>query len=515
MYCTGDYNLRTVLEHRAQSDAGRTFLVFEGADGLSTEVSYGRFVSDVGRLGNGLRSLGVRAGDRVIIHLWNSPEFLVSLFAVASIGAVATPTIIHYAQDELRYVTEHSEAVAMITEADFLPMALAIKGAVPTLRSVLLARSISALEGAISVRDLMTAQEDRLPPVGIRSADPALLMYSSGTTARPKGILLSHEMAVFSGECNAQHERLRPEDRTMCVLPLFHVNALFISTLSTFVTGSSLALAERFNARIYWQQVRKYRATVGSLVAAPIRHLLAEEPEASDGVHELRMMLTGMPLTDPEIAEFERRFRVPLINLWGMTENAATGIRSPLYLERRPNLIGFPMLGYAMRAVDDEGRDVPTGEAGELLLQGPMMSGYFKNEDLTRDTVEDGWLHTGDNIRFTDGGYIQFVDRKKDMIKVSGENVASSEVELVLCQHPSVADCAVIGVPDPVRDEAVKALVVLRPDAAATATELQEHCRRSLAKFKMPTIMEFVESLPKTSIGKLQKGELRRSASSG
>jgi acyl-CoA synthetase (AMP-forming)/AMP-acid ligase II len=245
-----------------------------------------------------------------------------------------------------------------------------------------------------------------------------------------------------------------------------------------------------------------------------MRLLLGAEPRAADSAHRLRAMTFALPLTDQEISAFAERFRVALTMLWGLTETCCGGTMMPLGFGARPGEqhIGPAMAGWDAAVVDPDFEALGDDELGELVVRSPgVMRGYYRDPEATAQTLRDGWVRTGDLGRRDAYGYFHFVDRMKDMLKPSGENVAASEIEAVIAGHPAVAECAVVGVPDPVRSEKVVALVVPRPGAEVTPEQLRELCAQRLAPFKVPSIVELHAELPKTSIGKIRKGELRRS----
>lgn len=504
MQTTGKLTLNHVLAHRAEEDTARTALIWEPIDGPWVELAYGDLADRVCRLAGGFRSRGVRTGDRVVVHMTNRPEFVIAMFAISRLGAITLPTIASYAPDELRYVIEHAEPRLVLCDPGRLDVARAA-----------LELSHTARPEVVCTDDLAGLDGDPPPVAEIGPKDAAMLMYSSGTTARPKGIVLSHEALLLSGELNAQHQRLRPEDRPLCVLPLFHVNAMTISLLASMMTGCTLVLTEAFDAARYWSQVRTYGITVGSLVANPIRQVMELPERPADRSHQLRMMIYGMPLTGEQITEFERRYGVPLINIWGMTEDGTIGTRSPMYLPRRPHSIGLPMPGVDLAVFGGDDSELGPGEPGEArFIGGPRLTEYYRNQEATEESDRGGRFCTGDTMTVDELGYFHFLDRTKDVIKVKGENVASAEVERVLVLHPTVADAAVIGVPDATRDERIVAYVLPTPDAEVDVEELRAHCGASLARFKVPHEVHVVSDFPRTSIGKIRKNELREKARS-
>nr|WP_255426682.1 class I adenylate-forming enzyme family protein [Pseudonocardia sp. C8] len=492
-----------MLAHRAETDGDRIGLIWESADGRWAEMSYGDLAERAGRLAGGLREHGVGAGDHVVLHMTNRLEFVVGLFAISHLGAIATPTIASYAVDELHYVLDHAEVKVVICDPD--------RRGTATEAAALCSATPPVVVGTDELESWLTAQPP--PAADVAASDTAVLMYSSGTTARPKGVVLSQQALVLSGEMNAQHQRLRPEDRSLCVLPLFHINALTISLLNTMATGSVLVVTEVFDAARYWSQVRTYGITVGSLVANPIRQLMQLPERAPDARHSLRMMIFGMALSDTEISEFERRYDVPLINIWGMTENGTIGTRCPPYLPRNPTSVGLPMPGIDLGIFDAEDRELGPNIPGEARYVGsPRLDGYYRNDEITRATNRDGRFCTGDTMSVDELGYFSFLDRSKDVIKVKAENVASAEVERVLATHPAVADAAVVGAPDAWRDERIVAFLQPVPGLSIDAEEVREHCLRHLARFKVPHEIHVVDEFPRTSIGKIRKNELRDKA---
>lgn len=503
MLATGNLTLNHLLAHRAEADGDRIGLIWEAADGRWSEMPFADLADRAGRLAGGLSEHGVGAGDRVVLHMTNRLEFVVGMFAISRLGAVATPTIATYAVDELRYVLEHAAAKIVLCDPDR-------RGAAE--QAAELCEPSGPVVVATNELDRWLAAE--LPAVTeVAASDPAVLMYSSGTTARPKGVVLSHQALMLSGELNAQHQRLQPDDRSLCVLPLFHINAMTISLLAALVTGSTLVLTEVFDAARYWSQIRTYGITVGSLVANPVRQVMQLPEQARDARHSLRMMIFGMPLTPEEIEEFERRYQVPLINIWGMTEDGTIGTRSPLYLPRRPTSIGLPMPGIDLGVFAADDRELGPDEPGEARFAGcPRLTEYYRDEAITEASDRGGRFCTGDTMTVDELGYFHFLDRTKDVIKVKGENVASAEVERVLITHPAVADAAVVGIHDSWRDERIVAYVIPAPGASIDVDEVRTHCGQSLARFKVPHEVNVVDDLPRTSIGKVRKNELRDKA---
>jgi carnitine-CoA ligase len=401
---------------------------------------------------------------------------------------------------EMQYILAHSEARLAITERQYAAPVHTAATSSPALEAVLEARPIEPL---------LRGQPDTPPHVPVSSLDEISMQYTSGTTSKPKGVLLTHANYIYGGEVMAKAMRVGPDDRHFIVLPLFHAGAQLHAFLPMLLVGGSVVLVERFSATRFVEQAIRHEATLAALFAAPIRMLLAQPPTPRDGQMRLRAVSYAQNVTPQQFAEWHERFRAPLMQIWGMTETMSLPLMQPLDLRRKPLAMGMPALGYECKVVDERGADVPPGTVGELIVKGipgvSLMKGYFKNEAATAETLRDGWLWSGDQAWMDEEGYFFFVDRKKDMIKRAGENVSASEVEEALKQHPAVFDAAVVGVPDPVRDQAIKAYVMLKDAAAATADELLAWCRERLSAFKVPEVVEFRDAFPRTSVGKIQK----------
>ncbi len=513
MNIVGNRTLRSLLEHRARTQPDKTFLVFEDAQEQVKEFTYGEFDRLANRAANVLLSLGVKKGDKFNLHLPNCPEFLALWFGGAKIGAIMVPTNPVSTADEMEYILTHSEAVLSVSTPDCIGVLKEVRPHCSNLSHLVACRADQVAEDILDLSQLLGRASEELGPVDLATQDEAGMIYTSGTTARPKGVLLTHANYVYVGEVVSKHMRVSPEDRHLVVLPLFHGNAQYYSTMSTLVTGATMLLMERFSATRYFAQARRHGATVASLFAAPMRMLLAQPENPIDRDNRLHLVIFAQNLTDAQIEDWHRRFGAPLSQIYGMTE-VPFPMSNPLDYPRKHTAIGMCALGYDAMVVDEEGREVPVGEPGQLIVRGEpgvgLMKGYFKNPQATAETIREGWLWTGDNVYMDEEGYFHFVDRAKDMIKRSGENIAAGEVERVVCMHPKVFDCAVIGVPDPIRDEAVAALVILKDNVTCTPEEIIEWCRGRLTKFKVPEFVEFRDSFPRTSVGKIQKHIMRK-----
>lgn len=424
----------------------------------------------------GLRARGAAPGDRVHISLSNCPEFLDVWFASALSGTVLVPTNPQASAQELAH-----------TLADARP--------------------------AVVVSDAEEARELRVETNGEPDVEPgpvSSILYTSGTTSRAKGVMITNTNLVSAGAAVADHLSMTAQDRWLVVLPLFHANAQFYCVMSALTSGCSLALPPRFSASRWGAQAHELGATLGSLFAAPVRMILAQSQEA-DRPCTLRAVLYAQNLTPTDALAFETRFQTRLVQLYGMTETVVPATMNPYSDERRWDSIGRPLPAVSIDLVQADGR-VGT-ERGEMRIRGvfgrTLAAGYWGDPEATTATFTEDGLRTGDLATRDSEGFLYFVDRVKDVIKRSGENIAASEVERVLSEHDAVLDCAVVGIPDEMRDEAVAVAVVLAPDTSVDEAELTAWCEARLSSFKVPTVIRFLDSLPRTSVGKIRKVELR------
>lgn len=511
MNIVGKRTLRSILEQKVSAHPNRPFLLFQDQDGPVSTYSYLQFDQMVNRTANMLLNLGVGKGDRVHLHLVNCPEFLFLWFATAKIGAIIMPTNPLSPPDELSYPVRHSDSVVSVTQPDLLATVHTIRKNCPNLRRVVVVGGGDHDEFSFS--KLVKDQSTELQAVQIAPLDEASILYTSGTTSRPKGVLVTHANYIYLGEVISKNIALGPNDRNMVTLPLFHANAMYYSFMTTLTAGASAVLMSRFSASRFMKQAARHGATVTSLFAAPMRMILAQPEIPSDRHNVLRLVIFAQNITRAQLVEWERRFEAPLMQIYGMTETMGQPLTNPLYGVRDNMTIGLPTLGYECLVVDPDGVEVSEGNPGELLVRGTpgstIMKGYFKDPDATDRAIIDGWLWTGDVVRVNESGYFEFVDRANDMIKRAGENIAAGEVEAVIKTHPAVEDAAVIGVPDQMRDESVKAFIVVREGDSLTDQEIIDHCATRLSKFRVPEFIEFRTELPRTSVGKIQKHILR------
>lgn len=512
----GNENIRSLWDGLARRRGGREFLVYEDCDGSLRRFTYAEFDASINRTANCFLRLGVAKGQNVAVQLYNSPEFLSVVFALAKIGAVAVPVNMQHKAEECAFVYERCDVRVLVTEPDFQGLYFGDDAGCPVETVLVCHAGPDGIDPRAVDFDAEVARcADVLDEVRALDAhDTAEIMFTSGTTSCPKGVELTHANLIYSGLYGDWEFGLTPEDRFLTTMPAFHSNFQLSALMPVLTAGATLVFVRKYSARRFWAQVRAHRATAVQAVAMMARTMMMQPVDPHERDHDVRTVQYYLAITEAEKDAFERRFGVRLQNCYGSTESVCWVLTDLPYGERRWPSVGRAGLGYDVDVVDEEGRSCAPGEIGEFVVRGvageTLMKGYYRDPDATaRAFSADGRLRTGDKGYRDESGWFYFVDRKSNMIKRAGENISASEVEEVLLDHPDVAEAAVVGVDDPVRDQAVKAFVVLEPDAREDGRALQEYCRGRLADFKVPTILAFREALPRTSVGKVAKNLLR------
>jgi long-chain acyl-CoA synthetase len=496
-------NVRELLERRAAAAPDKHFL-FSEADGRV--YTYAEFDAAATRAALMLAARGIKKGDAVSLLMPNGVEYIVAYFACFKLGALAGPVNSLLKSEEISYVVNNSEARALVVHSDFLPKIEGMRDELPGLEHVIVfddeAQATAEFAG------------ETLPGVSIESDDEAIIIYTSGTTGKPKGCLLTHGNLVANARQIADWLNFTERDRLLTVMPLFHMNAVSVTTMTPLYAGGSTVVSPKFSASRFWQIISDYGVTSFGSVATMLQMLLSTYPEgvpAGLKTDQLRFAMCGSaPVPAEVLRKFEETFDCLVIEGYGLSESTCRSTFNPPDDRRRPGSCGMA-IGNEMRVVDEEDRDVADGELGEIVLRGPnILKGYYKNPTATERAFRNGWFHTGD-VGYKDAdGFFYIVDRKSDMIIRGGENIYPREIDEVLYRHPAVASAAVIGVPDPLYGEEVAAFVVLKEGAQASAEEIINFCREHLADYKCPKTVRFVADIPKGPTGKLLKRELAR-----
>lgn len=499
------------LSEAAQADPDKPFLYFR-----DTQFSYAQFVAHVDRSARAFQDLKLGKGDKVCLLLPNGPEFLFAWFGLAQIGAITVFANTALKEPEIRYILHHSESKAIVTASRFLGLALNSNDDSSMALPPICADS-PAPTGTLSFEEMLRAASPTFHAPELRCDDLATFIYTSGTTGMPKAVMQTHQTYVLTGQSIPVWLGLNSGDRLFTCLPLFHINAQAYSVMGSIGARASLVLGEKFSASNFWNWVKASRATECNLIGAMPLMLLKEPPSRADRDHSVRVVYTAPALSKMEHLQFEERFGVVLVAGYGMSECTFGTINSIDPSIRRlesnglPRFHPDPRFGNEFRLIDDSGQEVPAGETGEIVMKNAtLMKGYYKDPEATGATLRNGWLHTGDLAYQDNAGFVFFAGRKKDMIRLKGENVSAYEVERVINEFPGVLESAVVGLPSQLGDERIVAAVLRKPGSEGlSADDILGWCKTKLADFKIPSLVEFRDTLPKTPTQKIAKQILR------
>jgi crotonobetaine/carnitine-CoA ligase len=506
-------DIRSLIDAQVSRRGDHPFLVWEPFTGEARSWTYREFANRLYRFAAGLHARGVKSGDFVLVHLDNCPESIIAWIGCAVAGAIAVTTNAKSSADELSYFASHSGAVAGITQPKFAEL---VAGACKDLKWIAVTETDNGDDAGANRPsreqsfERIDADASSLPKRAYDPRAPFSVQYTSGTTSRPKGVLWTHANALWGARVNAVHEDLQPSDTHLVILPLFHTNAQAYSILSTLWAGATAVVQPRFSASRFWPVSLKHGCTWASIVPFCLRALMEHEVPK----HSYRLWGNGIcePPTDAH-------FKVKTLGWWGMTETITQGTLGNIHLPNLPMSMGRPVPEYDIRVVRDDGRPVEVGETGDLLIGGvrglSLFSEYLKNPKATADSFnDDGFFLTGDRVTLAPDGFLVFADRSKDMLKVGGENVAASEIERVIMLVSGVREVACVGKRDKMYDEVPVVFVIPEAGVVARQPDFAEkiiaECRQKLATFKVPREVRLVESLPRSTLEKVAKAELRK-----
>jgi len=499
---TADFqNIPQLLRARIAASPDKIFL-FSESDGR--QYTYKQFGEAVQRTASLLAEKGITKGHVVSLLMPNGVEYIIAYFACWELGALAGPINSLLKARETAYVISNSEAKALLVNSSFIPTIDSVRQELPQLSNIIVFDREADATQDVTLKDSQ--------PIEIQPDDEAIIIYTSGTTGKPKGCLLTHRNVIANARQISEWLGFGPEDRLLTVMPLFHMNAVSVTTMSALYAGGSTVVSPKFSASRFWQLVSDYQITSFGSVATMLSMLLTTYPEgvpADLKTKQLRFAMCGSaPVPAETIKRFEEMFGCLVVEGYGLSESTCRSTFNPPDQRRRAGSCGLP-IGNEMRVVDDNDNDVPTGCLGEIVLRGEnILKGYYKNPEATKNAFRNGWFHTGDVGYRDQDGFYYIVDRKSDMIIRGGENIYPREIDEVLYQHPSVAAAAVVGMPDELYGEEVAAFVVLREGSEVSEEQLIEFCKGRLADYKCPKTVRLVKDIPKGPTGKLLKREL-------
>jgi len=493
-----------ILKQRAKEYAQRPAVIFG-----QEQISFTQLKDRVSSLAQGLLKLGVKRGDKVAIYLPNWPEYIYSYLAIWSIGACSVPLDFMLTEEEITSCLSHSEARVIITKHKANISFANLKSSLPSLKHIISCRT--AEEGVLSFEHLLAEEVDNFSGAQVQEKDYAIIFYTSGTTGKPKGVLINYlqldappkSMAFF---VNAD---LSSKDITLCALPFSHLGGL-IYIQNTITFGLTLVLMERFMPLDFLRNVQNHKVNFFWIVPSMYYALLQLKEFETFDLSSLRWIVTFGASNSPDALRRFHQFcpKAHLLNGWGLTETNAPTVVLPMG-SKNIESVGRPAPWIEVKIFDD-GEELKADKVGEVAVKSWVVTdGYLKDEKLTRQTIRDGWFYTGDLGKFDAQGFLYIVGRKKEMIKVGGEIVFEPEVESVLLKHPDVAEAAVVGVSDKLRGELPKAFLVAKEGKSIPEEDLRFFLRQHLAHFKIPHYFEFRTELPKNRTGKIDKEKLR------
>ena len=498
-------DLSDLIERNAAFTPDKPAIIFEGET-----LSYAAFDARIDQTARALKTeFGVGRGDRVAILSLNRPDYLVLLYACARLGAMLVPLNWRLAVAEQSFILSDASVKVLVLERAFAQILATLETSLPD--ATIVGLDFTPQGGSTFDTLLAQARGDGRNP-GTDLSCPLLLVYTSGTTGRPKGAVLRQEALLWNAVMSQHMHGLTSDDHVLTVLPFFHVGGLNIQTTPALHSGATVTIHSRFTPETTLTTIERDRPTLTVLVPAIIQAVTDHPDWATTDLSSLKAVSTGSTIVPPHLIERFVARGVPVLQVYGSTETCPIAVYTRLGGDlSRVGSTGLPGLCCEAAVIDDDGNELPPGAPGEIVVRGPnVFCEYWGNEQATREALHDGWYRTGDiGLRDADG-YFWVHDRRKNLIISGGENIYPAEVERVLLEHPEVAECAVIGRPDPRWDEVPVAYVIRRTGCLVEAENLKAHVLTQLARFKVPRDIVFVDDLPRTALGKVQHFMLRR-----
>ncbi len=506
-------NLATLLTESVKRNPAQTAIIFD-----NFKMSYGQLQGASNLFANSLRQAGLEQGQKVALMLPNIPQFLVCYYGILKAGGVVVPLNVLLKAPEVAYHLEDSDSVILVAWEGFTEAAVGGYKETPTCKTLVMvnapgSENIPTVEGAIGSTAFMAQAKPDPILAQTMPDDTAVILYTSGTTGRPKGAELTHFNMFFNAWSCLKNMGLdyTEKDVTLMALPLFHSYGQSSVMNVAIGAGATLTLIPRFDPVKAFEIMQRDKVTSFSGVPTMYFYLLNHPARKNYDLSSLNKCTSGGSAIPIEIlSAWERETGVKILEGYGLSETSPVASFNVAFKPTKPGSIGEPLWGVDMKVVDENDQELPVGERGELLIRGHnVMKGYLKRPEATAEVMRGGWFHTGDVARMDEDGYFYIVDRVKDLIIRGGFNVYPREIEEVLYGHPAIAECAVIGVPDQALGEEVKAVIVLKQGQTATEDEIREYCRERIASNKYPRLYQFMDDLPKNATGKILKRELK------
>jgi acyl-CoA synthetase (AMP-forming)/AMP-acid ligase II len=502
-------SLCSVLSDWAMLDPDRPF-----CEEARTIVTYGEFNATVNRVALSLQRLGFGLGDAVAVLMPNCRDYLIAMLATHRIGAIHVPVNTYYTNEEITFQLQDGRVKGLIVNAEWSTRVNTIRLNCPHLKTIIIREGTNSI--GPSWNDLVATNNQTLRPAKVRADDLATVMYSSGTTDRPKGIMFSHGNLVVAAHNMISLFGWTPSERFLHYYPMFQGNGAVTSIAPAILSGACLILQPRFSASQFGVELVDKRITFCHVSSTHVRMLMNTPATDADAAHGVRRMLLGLSLEDDEIRAFERRFSTRLCPIYGLTEVPGLVTATTPGELRKPATAGRARRGLTLRVLDEGGKILGPGEMGELVVHGDhrhdLTLGYLGDQIRTEESYRHGWLYTGDLGAIDEDGFFSFSGRKKDVIKRSGFSISPAEIERVIRELGLVADCAVVAAPDRIRGEAIVAFIVLRNPTKDVVEQVYSHCRDKLAEYKVPQVVEVVSDLPHNFLGKVDRVALRNRA---
>lgn len=511
----GNRTLRSQWDETVKFYTDHVFLEYVSVEDKVCSFTYAGMDRQVKQAANVFLKLGIRKNELVALHLHNTPQYLVCWLALAQIGAVSVPLNEYYRLEESSYILKKCDIKHVITEERSLELYQNNRELLD-LKTVILTAGESSSPNVLHLDEEMRGQPETLLEVRPVSAeDMAVILFTSGTTRHPKGAVYTHCNVIYGGLVHVAQMGMDEGGRFLSSMPCYHTNFQEMAAMPVICSGGTLIMIEHYSARRFWSQICRHKAQFTDTMSVMNRTMLLQPVQPWEKDHCLKQIYFSMGLSLEEKERFEARFHVKLLNSYGMTETVSGVTCAPLVGDKNWPSVGRTALSYLIKIIDSGGQEVPPGTSGEICVHGvpgrSLIPGYYRDEEASARLIDaEGWLHSGDWGYLDSDGWLFFEGRCDYMIKRSGENISSAEVECVLTSHPHIMDAAVIGVSDPIRDQAVKAFVLPVEGKSLTADEVTDYCCARLSKFKVPTLIQFVTDFPRTATGKIRKNLLRK-----